>query len=142
MRCTGRRGKSDQPASFAAILACASASAVTKRALPLVERAAMAEPANSEINDHLGDIYWALGRSHTPPHAVHGTARQERSACQLRRDFGLRIRLRGNLALHVRRRRADGYHELETLFAFCRDGDVVTVDPPPRTAPGTPAPPA
>ncbi|MDR6115593.1 MULTISPECIES: 4-(cytidine 5'-diphospho)-2-C-methyl-D-erythritol kinase [unclassified Sphingomonas] len=34
-----------------------------------------------------------------------------------------------NLALHVRARRADGYHELETLFAFCRDGDVVTVAP-------------
>ncbi len=33
-----------------------------------------------------------------------------------------------NLALHVRRRRPDGYHELETLFAFCRDGDVVTVE--------------
>ena len=28
-----------------------------------------------------------------------------------------------NLALHVRRRRPDGYHELETLFAFCADGD-------------------
>lgn len=32
-----------------------------------------------------------------------------------------------NLALHVRRRRADGYHEIETLFAFARDGDVVGV---------------
>ena len=32
-----------------------------------------------------------------------------------------------NLALHVRRRRPDGYHDLETLFAFCRDGDVVTL---------------
>ncbi|WP_203310022.1 4-(cytidine 5'-diphospho)-2-C-methyl-D-erythritol kinase [Sphingomonas beigongshangi] len=32
-----------------------------------------------------------------------------------------------NLALHVRRRRADGYHELETLFAFARDGDTITV---------------
>jgi 4-diphosphocytidyl-2-C-methyl-D-erythritol kinase len=32
-----------------------------------------------------------------------------------------------NLALHVRARRADGYHEIETLFAFCRDGDTVTV---------------
>ena len=30
-----------------------------------------------------------------------------------------------NLALHVRRRRVDGYHELETAFAFCEDGDVV-----------------
>ncbi len=34
-----------------------------------------------------------------------------------------------NLALHVRRRRADGYHDLETLFAFARDGDTVTVAP-------------
>lgn len=28
-----------------------------------------------------------------------------------------------NLALHVRKRREDGYHELETLFAFVDDGD-------------------
>ncbi|MFV0645852.1 MAG: 4-(cytidine 5'-diphospho)-2-C-methyl-D-erythritol kinase [Sphingomonadaceae bacterium] len=28
-----------------------------------------------------------------------------------------------NLALHVRKRRADGYHELETLFAFVDAGD-------------------
>ncbi len=32
-----------------------------------------------------------------------------------------------NLALHVRRRREDGYHELETLFAFIDAGDVLTV---------------
>jgi 4-diphosphocytidyl-2-C-methyl-D-erythritol kinase len=32
-----------------------------------------------------------------------------------------------NLALHVRRRRDDGYHDIETLFAFATDGDVVTV---------------
>ena len=31
-----------------------------------------------------------------------------------------------NLALHVRRRRGDGYHELETLFAFVENGDVLT----------------
>jgi len=31
-----------------------------------------------------------------------------------------------NLALHVRRRRPDGYHDLETLFAFAADGDVVS----------------
>jgi 4-diphosphocytidyl-2-C-methyl-D-erythritol kinase len=36
-----------------------------------------------------------------------------------------------NLALHVRARRDDGYHEIETLFAFLRDGDVL------RLAPGT-----
>ena len=34
-----------------------------------------------------------------------------------------------NLALHVRARRADGYHELETLFAFVTDGDMVTLAP-------------
>lgn len=28
-----------------------------------------------------------------------------------------------NLALHIRARRPDGYHELETLFAFAEDGD-------------------
>ncbi len=30
-----------------------------------------------------------------------------------------------NLALHIRRRREDGYHELETLFAFVDAGDVL-----------------
>jgi 4-diphosphocytidyl-2-C-methyl-D-erythritol kinase len=34
-----------------------------------------------------------------------------------------------NLALHVRRRRMDGYHDLETLFAFCADGDELSVEP-------------
>lgn len=33
-----------------------------------------------------------------------------------------------NLALHVRARGPDGYHDLETLFAFCRDGDLLTLD--------------
>lgn len=32
-----------------------------------------------------------------------------------------------NLALHVRKRRDDGYHELETLFAFVDDGDRLEV---------------
>lgn len=34
-----------------------------------------------------------------------------------------------NLALHIRRRRDDGYHDLETLFAFVADGDILTVAP-------------
>lgn len=33
-----------------------------------------------------------------------------------------------NLALHVRAREADGYHRIETVFAFCEDGDVVTAE--------------
>jgi 4-diphosphocytidyl-2-C-methyl-D-erythritol kinase len=34
-----------------------------------------------------------------------------------------------NLALHVRRRREDGYHELETLFAFVDGGDRLSALP-------------
>ncbi|MES2753851.1 MAG: 4-(cytidine 5'-diphospho)-2-C-methyl-D-erythritol kinase [Pseudomonadota bacterium] len=34
-----------------------------------------------------------------------------------------------NLALHVRSRRPDGYHELETIFAFAAEGDVLSVVP-------------
>ncbi len=37
-----------------------------------------------------------------------------------------------NLALHVRRRRPDGYHDLETLFAFAADGDRLTAAPADR----------
>lgn len=33
-----------------------------------------------------------------------------------------------NLALHVRRRRDDGRHDLETLFAFCVDGDRISAE--------------
>lgn len=33
-----------------------------------------------------------------------------------------------NLALHVRARRLDGYHELETVFAFATDGDELSVE--------------
>ena len=33
-----------------------------------------------------------------------------------------------NLALHVRGKRADGYHDIETIFAFCEDGDELSGD--------------
>ncbi len=33
-----------------------------------------------------------------------------------------------NLALHVRRRLANGYHDIETVFAFLGCGDVVSVN--------------
>ncbi len=39
-----------------------------------------------------------------------------------------------NLALHVRRREADGYHALETLFAFAADGDRLTLTDAPGLA--------
>jgi 4-diphosphocytidyl-2-C-methyl-D-erythritol kinase len=34
-----------------------------------------------------------------------------------------------NLALHVRGTLPDGRHRLETVFAFCTDGDLVAADP-------------
>lgn len=34
-----------------------------------------------------------------------------------------------NLALHVRGREPDGYHRIETLFAFCEDGDRLEILP-------------
>jgi 4-diphosphocytidyl-2-C-methyl-D-erythritol kinase len=34
-----------------------------------------------------------------------------------------------NLALHVRGRRPDGRHEIETVFVFCEDGDELTAEP-------------
>ncbi|MEM8695115.1 MAG: 4-(cytidine 5'-diphospho)-2-C-methyl-D-erythritol kinase [Pseudomonadota bacterium] len=34
-----------------------------------------------------------------------------------------------NLALHVRERLTDGYHRIETLFAFCADGDELRAEP-------------
>lgn len=37
-----------------------------------------------------------------------------------------------NLALHVRSREPDGYHRIETLFAFCEDGDELEVAPADR----------
>ena len=33
-----------------------------------------------------------------------------------------------NLALHVRGKRSDGRHDLETIFAFCTDGDRLTAE--------------
>ena len=37
-----------------------------------------------------------------------------------------------NLALHVRGREPEGYHRIETLFAFCEDGDELTATPSER----------
>lgn len=34
-----------------------------------------------------------------------------------------------NLALHVLARRGDGYHELDTIFAFVEDGDLLHAEP-------------
>src|SRR5687768_5032045 len=37
-----------------------------------------------------------------------------------------------NLTLHVLGRRADGYHELDSLVAFAGTGDTLSLEPGPR----------
>ncbi|MDF7777819.1 tetratricopeptide repeat protein, partial [Sphingomonas sp. AOB5] len=44
------------------------------RALPLLERAAQADPGGSLVNEHLGDIYWKLGRRYEARYAWKAAA--------------------------------------------------------------------
>ena len=37
-----------------------------------------------------------------------------------------------NLALHVRERLPNGYHRIETIFAFCEEGDELGAEPSDR----------
>jgi Flp pilus assembly protein TadD len=37
--------------------------------LPLLERAALGDPANAEIAEHLGDAYWTAGRRYEARYA-------------------------------------------------------------------------
>ncbi|MEH3159930.1 MAG: tetratricopeptide repeat protein, partial [Sphingomonas taxi] len=39
------------------------------RALPLLESAARGDPVNAEIGEHLGDVYWTLGRRYEARYA-------------------------------------------------------------------------
>lgn len=60
------------------------------RALPLIERAAAAEPANAEIGEHLGDAYWRAGRRYE--------ARYAWAAARLVADPAAAQRLAGKIA--------------------------------------------
>ncbi len=44
------------------------------RALPLIEAAAAGDPINAEIGEHLGDIYWTLGRRYEARYAWRAAA--------------------------------------------------------------------
>ncbi|WP_174296846.1 tetratricopeptide repeat protein, partial [Sphingomonas bacterium] len=44
------------------------------RALPLLERAAVGEPANAVIAEHLGDAYWTVGRRYEARYAWAASA--------------------------------------------------------------------
>ena len=46
----------------------------TARALPMLESAARARPTSAEINEHLGDAYWMLGRRYEARYAWRAAA--------------------------------------------------------------------
>jgi 4-diphosphocytidyl-2-C-methyl-D-erythritol kinase len=46
--------------------------------------------------------------------------------------FSIKAPAKVNLALHVLGRRADGYHELDSIVAFAEDGDLLTFEPADR----------
>ena len=111
-------------------------------AIALLERAAQGEPADVEINEHLGDAYFAAGRRVEARFAWTAAlalcrrrgrragsrprSRPGRAALAARRAVIHEIAYaKINLALHVRERLPDGYHRIETIFAFCEDGDVL-----------------
>lgn len=60
------------------------------RALPLIERAAQGDPGGSLVNEHLGDIYWKLGR--------HYEARYAWKAAALYADDASAPRIAGKIA--------------------------------------------
>ena len=62
----------------------------TARALPLIEGAAAALPTDPEVGDHLGDLYWSLGRRFE--------ARYAWAAAQVTADPRLRVRIAEKLA--------------------------------------------
>ncbi|WP_232473826.1 tetratricopeptide repeat protein [Sphingomonas sp. MA1305] len=68
----------------------------TARGLPLVEAAAIGEPDNAEIGEHLGDLFWTLGRRYE--------ARYAWRAAQVVADAGDSQRLAGKIANGLPRR--------------------------------------
>ena len=61
------------------------------------------------------------------------SALSERAATDDSRAQVERAYAKLNLALHVRGRRPDGRHNIETIFAFCEDGDELTAELPPHS---------
>ena len=57
---------------------------------------------------------------------LHDRKAAVRMTAKLQRETGW---AKVNLALHVRERLANGYHRIETLFAFVADGDVLSAEP-------------
>ena len=112
----------------------------TAEAIATLQRAADGDPAQAEIHEHLGDALYTAGRRIEARFAWRAALvaadddkakEAPRRQAGARADHGQRLALtfseiapaKLNLALHVRGKLPDGRHALETLFAFCTDGD-------------------
>ena len=146
-----RGGRSDDPQGqracarrrvdhqFARLGACSSAAAPTKRS-QLLRAAAKGDPTQAEIHEHLGDALFTAGRRFEARFAwsaalataededagrlqVEGRERADagdgRAVERLARSPTRSSTWRSTSA----GKRPDGYHEIETIFAFCEDGD-------------------
>ena len=132
------------------------------KAVTYLERAVELEPGDPVINDHLGDAYWRVGRAARGALPVAAGAhlraggrrrrRRSRTSCATRpaRADGLRAAphlsparrpmppveepapAKVNLDLLLTGRRADGYHELDSLVVFADLGDRLTFEPADR----------
>ena len=118
-----------------------------------MSRAAAGDPAQAEIHEHLGDALYTAGRrieARFSWQAALVTAEEQakyaaRAQDRSRADHGQRRALmrlsepapaKLNLALHVRGRLPDGRHALETMFAFCTDGDRLEAEAADELSPG------
>ena len=110
----------------------------------MLEQAAQGQPADVEINEHLGDAYFAAGRRVEARFAWKAASVYAEGAAAARIAAKMETGLTPQLAAPLMRRRSptprstsrcmcgrgepDGYHRIETIFAFCEDGDVADRD--------------
>jgi len=110
---------------------------------PLLKKAIAADPKNYQAWFDLGFVYNRLGRQPDSIHAYRQSVAAKPDVFESNLNLGLmlarsnnpeaepflRAAAKLNLALHVRGKLPDGRHRIETIFAFCNDGDRLTADP-------------
>ena len=114
-------------------------------AIATLQQAAEKDPDQAEIQEHLGDALYRSGRRYEARFAWNAAlvtaedewrpgqgqagsrpdARQRRALTAPAREIAP---AKLNLALHVRGKLPDGRHAIETIFAFCTDGDRLSAE--------------
>ena len=114
-------------------------------AISTLQQAAEKDPDQAEIQEHLGDALFKSGRHYEARFAWSAALVTAEDMCGTREGQALRRPYVGqrrtlspareiapaklNLALHVRSKLPDGRHSIETIFAFCTDGDRLSAEP-------------